>query len=396
MSGLIGLKTALGHLAQLAPSLESEYLPLADCPGRVLAGDVTARTTLPPADVSAMDGYAVRLEDTRKAGSRLELAGTSPAGRPAGYSLSKHQAMRIFTGGSLPEGADHILIQEETRREDGQVVVLVPQTQARHIRKAGLDFEEGQLLLRAGSRLGPAELALAAAANHDRLEIVRRPRVFIITSGDELRPPGSRLAPGQIIDSNSYALAALVRHWGADAVPLGIAADSTGSIRNMIDGIGEADLIVAVGGASVGDRDLMRAAFKASGARMVFEKVAIKPGKPSWCALLEGQPVIGLPGNPATAYVCAHLFLPVLLGRKAIEPVEAVLSQALPGTGDRECFLRAELKQKNGMTTVSLLAQQDTSMLSALLKADCLLHRPANDIGKAEGMLVTCLPLVRP
>ena len=398
MSGLISVEEALQLLAAHPRDDREEHAGLADALGRVLNQPLLARTTVPPADVSSMDGYAVRLEDVRTAGNTLRLVGEIPAGTIPAIAIGPGETMRIFTGATLPEGADHILIQEEAEQADGQVTVTEAQETGRHIRKAGLDFSEGDLLVPEGTLLGAPELAIAAASNHAELPVRRRLKVAIIPGGDELRPPGSTLRPGQIIESNSTALAALVRGWGGEPVTAGIAGDSIEAIRSHIEAASEADILVPVGGASVGDYDYMKAAFDEAGAEIVFSKVAVKPGKPTWFARLGRQRVLGLPGNPASAYVCAHLFLrPLLTGGSGLKRLyPAHLGVDLPANGPRETFLRATSRTTESGTTVEPLPAQDSSLLRPFLTANCLVRRLAGAPPAKAGDRIDCLPLSTP
>lgn len=394
MSALISVETALSLLAQHACPAEEETIPLSQALGRTLAQPVTSRLTLPPSDVSAMDGYAVRIADVHDAGAELKLIGETPAGDVPSRSLGPGEAMRIFTGAPLPAGADHILIQEEAERDDETVRVRIAQEKAQFVRKAGIDFNTGDELVTAGTRLGPAELAIAAAGNHADLVVGRRPKVAIIAGGNELRPPGSDLKPGQIVDSISTALGALVRCWGGEPVAIGIARDSVASIREQIDAAGDADIIVPVGGASVGDHDHTKAAFVEAGAEIVFSKIAVKPGKPTWFATRGRQRVLGLPGNPASAYVCAHLFLrPLLPSAPSPDAFAASLDTSLAANGSRETYLRGRAVAGPSGMCVEALPNQDSSLLRPFLTANCLIRRPAGAAPAAGGDVVDCLPL---
>lgn len=395
MTEPVSVREAIEHLCDARAPEAGENCALDACLGRVLHQPVHARATLPPSDVSAMDGYAVRLADTRQAGAKLTVIAEAPAGRPSHHTVSPMQAVRIFTGGALPEGADHILIQEHAERLGDQIRVVADQPRARHIRKMGLDFAAGDLLLAAGTRLGPAELAIAAAANHAGLAVRKRPKVALIASGSELHPPGSPLGSFGIANSNTIAISSLVRFWGGEPIDAGLAPDSIDAICKRVESAADCDVIVAIGGASVGDHDLMRSAFRASGAEMVFERVAVKPGKPAWHARLGKVPVLGLPGNPATAYVCAHLFLaPMLVARGDAERVvQARLSHDLPANGPRETYIRAYMTNQPDGRTVRVISQQDTALLHPFLGANCLVRRMQGDTAHARGDHADCLML---
>lgn len=396
MSDPVTVDEALQHIHRARPAPGAETLPLDACLGRILRKPVIARTTLPPSAVSAMDGYAVRFADVQETGTRLTVIGEAPAGQPFECAIGPGEAVRIFTGGALPSGADHVLIQEHAVREDKRVTVSTPQSRPRHIRRKGLDFSAGDTVLHAGVTLGPAELAMAAAANHASLEVTIRPKVAIITSGSELRAPGSPLGPGDVVNSNATAIAALVRLWGGEPIDAGLAPDRIDAIREHVErSVRSCDIIVAIGGASVGDHDLMRAAFRELGAQMVFEKVAVRPGKPTWHARLGRTPVLGLPGNPATAYVCAHLFLAPMLDAGGGMPrlVKARITHDLPANGAREAYIRARLSGSVDGRTVTALDQQDTALIHPFLEANCLIRRRPGDPACIEEDIVECLSL---
>ena len=395
MSGLISVDEALRALAPHVMDAGEKTLPVGDALGRVLAQDVTAKTTTPPADVSAMDGYAVRLSDVREAGSRLKVTGEIPAGTIPAHPIAAGEAMRIFTGAPLPEGADHILIQEEAKRSGDRIEVTEPQTEARHIRKAGRDFAAGDILVTAGTHLGPADLGLAAAGNNGTVTVLRKPRIAILPGGDELLPPGSTLEPGKIIDSNTTALAGLIRAWGGEPVMPGIAGDTIEQIRALIDAAGDVDLILPIGGASVGDYDYMKAAFQEAGAEILFSGIAVRPGKPTWFARRGAQRVLGLPGNPASAYVCANLFLKHLMTKTAgpTARFSAKLEMDMAPGGFRETYYRAVSRPGDGGRTVTPLADQDSSLLRPLQMADCLIRRMPNAPAARAGDTVECVSL---
>ena len=395
MSGLIRVDDALRALAPHALDAGEETISTGEALGRILSRDVLAGTTAPPADVSAMDGYAVRLADTTGAGSELRVTGEIPAGTLPAHAIGPGEAMRIFTGAPLPGGADHILIQEEADRSGDEIRVTVPQSAHQHIRKAGRDFSAGDSLVSAGTCLTPADLGLAAVGNNASVTVRRRPVVAILPGGDELLPPGSALSPGKIIDSNSTALAALVRSWGGEALTPGIAGDSVAAIRAMIDAVKDADLILPVGGASVGDYDYMKAAFAEAGAEILFAGIAVRPGKPTWFARLGQQRVLGLPGNPASAFVCAQLFLRALMVKTAgpATVFEAELETGMPKAGFRETYLRAVSRPQDGRMMVAPLADQDSSLLRPLQTANCLIRRMPNAPACEAGEPVECVKL---
>src|SRR5205823_426543 len=298
---------ALAAVLAGAEPLPEEMVALDAAHHRVLARDVEALRTQPPQAMSAMDGYAVRAADASRAGAQLKVTGEIAAGSPFDKAVHPGEAVRIFTGGVMPEGADAVVIQEDTISEGGVVTVTEAAIPGRHIRPAGIDFRNGDVLLAGGSRLTDRDLSLAAGMNHPELPVRRRPRVALLATGDELVMPGSILGPGQIVYANGYALRALARQEGADTIDLGIAGDTleatTAGIRRAIDS--SADILITTGGASVGDHDLVKQALDAEGVTMAFWKIAMRPGKPMMHGRLGGMRVIGLPGNAVSYYVCS-------------------------------------------------------------------------------------------
>jgi molybdopterin molybdotransferase len=375
---------ALARVLADASPLAVEAAPLGDAHGRVLSADVKALRMQPPADVSAMDGYAVRAADVVRVPARLKLIGEVAAGHPFGGKVGAGEAARIFTGGVLPAGADTIVIQENTTREGNTVVVATSSGKGRHVRVAGLDFAVGTVLLATGRRLTDRDLALAAAMNHPTVPVHRRPKIAVLATGDELVMPGANPGPGEIVYSNGYATMALARHEGADVVDLGIVPDrldeTAAAIRRAR--ASGADILVTSGGASVGDHDLVQNALASEGLALSFWKVAMRPGRPMLHGRLRHMHVLGLPGNPVSAYVCAVLFLVPLIrrlaGRSDCEPEieSAVLGCDLPENDERADYLRAALTSgSDGPPVATPFPVQDSSMLTPLAKADCLLIR---------------------
>ncbi len=398
MSKLISVDEALSVIVRSASTPGAERVDLSAALGRRLAQDVLADVSAPPANVSAMDGYAVRFDDVASGSLLLRVTGEIPAGQLPPRPIGPGEAMRIFTGAPVPDGADHILIQEEAVREGDTVHATAAQSVPSHVRIAGRDFASGEVLIRSGTRMGPSEIALAAAGNHAALWVDRRTRVAIITSGDELRPSGTSLSPGQIIDSVSPAIGALVQAWGGQAIFAPIARDSIEAIGDAVRAVSDAEIIVAVGGASVGDYDLMKAAFLEAAADIQFAGVAVRPGKPTWFARLGAQRVLGLPGNPASAYVCAHLFLkPLLEGERGkSESFAAKLAGLLEAEGNRETYLRAICAAGLDGLSVRTLPDQDSSLLRPLNAANCLVRRRPGSPAAQSGEIVSCLPLTGP
>ena len=368
--------------------------PLQEATGLTLSKPVVAALNQPPHAVSAMDGYAVHLEDVRKAGAELKVIGEAPAGHPFGGSVGTGEAVRIFTGAHVPAGADHIMIQEDTAREDAKVICKIAQTTARFIRPKGLDFAEGDVLLAAGTRLTPQRTALAAAGNVAIVSVVQRPRIGVMANGDELKPAGTALNEGEIVNSVSPALCGLITGWGGDAVDLGIVPDSPEQLSDHIREAADLDLIVTIGGASVGDHDHMKSAFLSSGFETVFSKIAVRPGKPTWFAKASTQFVLGLPGNPASALVCANLFLKPLVTREPVGCITARVSTSLPQNGDREHFMRASIKPNTDGSIIAFAHDnQDSSLLSPFRNANALIRRAPNAPALPAGDVAECILL---
>jgi molybdopterin molybdotransferase len=380
---LMPVRDALEKVLAGGEPLPLEAASLGEAHGRVLAADLEARRSQPPADVSAMDGYAVRGEDVAAVPARLHVIGEVAAGRPFGGAVGSGEAARIFTGGVLPPGADTVVIQEVTERERDVVVVNSATSRGRNVRPEGLDFKAGDVLLARGHRLTSRSLALAAAMNHPTVPVHRRPKVALLATGDELVAPGSALGPGQIIYSNGFALGALIAGEGAELLDLGIVGDH---LDPTVAAIGRArhrgaDVLVTTGGASVGDYDLVQQALTSLGLDLSFWKVALRPGKPLMHGRLADMRVLGLPGNPVSAFVCALLFVVPLIRRLsgrtdlALETEHALLAAALRENDERMDFIRATLETRDDRTFALPFAVQDSSMLVPLAKADCLLVR---------------------
>jgi len=384
---LLPVADALAQVLQNADPLSAEDAPLAEALGRVLAADVAARITQPPADVSAMDGYAVRAADVARAPVTLKIAGEVAAGHPFGAPIKTGEAARIFTGGVLPPGTDTVVIQENTTRQADAVVINTGASRGKNVRVRGLDFKEGDVLLPKGRRLTARDVMLAAAMNHPALPLHRKPKVAVLGTGDELQPAGSALQAGQVVYSNGFALGALARQEGAEVIDLGIAPDRVDAIAAAVRRAQQlgVDILVTAGGASVGDHDLVQTSLAAEGFALSFWKVALRPGRPVMHGQIGGMHVLGVPGNPVSSYVCALLFLVPLIrrmaGRADLSPAaeSAVLGSDLPANDERMDFLRAALSLRpDGANVATPLPVQDSSMLAALAKADCLLIREAN------------------
>lgn len=383
---LLPVAQALARLLARAEALpkQAETVPIIRAAGRVLAADLVATRTQPPFAMSAMDGYALRAEDCRP-GKPLCLLGESAAGHPFEGRLEPGAAIRIFTGAKLPDGADSVLIQEDARAEGGFVTPESPARPGGFIRRAGRDFTAGETGLSAGTRLSPAHIALAAAMNHACVPVYRQPRIALLATGDELALPGPDVPLAATIASNLIGLSALVEARGGVVLDLGIARDTPESLNTAMDrAMAEgADLLVTIGGASVGDRDLVRPVLTARGAVLDFYRIAMRPGKPLNFGSLGAMLYLGLPGNPVSALVCGTLFLaPLVLAMQADAQAgadrtrTALLGRDLPENDRREDYLRASLSiDAAGMPVATPFADQDSSLLSVLARAGALVIR---------------------
>jgi molybdopterin molybdotransferase len=381
---LMPVSDALAAVLAGVEPVPEEMVALEAAFHRVLARDVAARRTQPPQAMSAMDGYAVRASDAAEVDAQLTVIGEVAAGRPFAGTVGAGEAVRIFTGGVVPDGADAVVIQEDTVAEGKRITVKEAATVGRHIRPAGVDFREGDVLLRSGTRLTERDLALAAGLNHPRLPVRRRPKIAILATGDELVMPGATPGAGQIVYSNGYALHALARSEGAETTDLGIAADTVAATTAGIRRAREsgADILITTGGASVGDHDLVKPALEAEGIAMAFWKIAMRPGKPMMHGHLGAMRVIGLPGNPVSSYVCGFLFMVPLIralaGRSIVHHrrERAVLGRDVGPNDMREDYLRARLEEREDGTLMAVpVNHQDSSLLANLAAAQAFLVR---------------------
>ncbi|MCR0980510.1 molybdopterin molybdotransferase MoeA [Roseomonas populi] len=396
---MIPVAEALERILSALSPTPAETVSLPEGWGRVLARPVLARVTQPPADVSAMDGYALRAADGA-VGGRLRVIGSAPAGHPFGGTVGPGEAVRIFTGGAVPPGADSILLQEDATAGDGFVTPTEAVREGRHIRRAGLDFAAGGTVLEAGRRLTARDIGLAAAANHPWLHVHRRPRIGILATGDEIALPGEPIPPGGIVSSNAHALAALVRASGGEPVVLPIAADDRDAIAEAAAAAARCDLLLTTGGASVGEHDLVQSALGPQGFSLDFWKIAMRPGKPLIWGDLRGTPMLGLPGNPVSALVCAVIFLIPALRRLSglpagpVETRTALLGREMGANDRRQDYVRAEITRgPDGALTVSPLPLQDSSMLAALARAGALVIRPPHAPAAPAGTAVEIVEL---
>ena len=399
---LLSVERALDLVLDGTGVTAAQTVPLDQAAGRILASPLEAKLTQPPFAASAMDGYALRVADlTDPAPVRLKLIGAAAAGHPFDGEVSPGEAIRIFTGAPLAKGTDTVIMQENTSTDDTSPdVVNIDNTKISpgFVRPKGMDFTAGDKLLPTGTKLGPRELSLAAAMGHNEVRVHRKPVVAILSTGDELVPPGTLPGPGQIISSNQLGIAALVDAAGGRATYLGIAADTTASLNEHIDRAASADILVTIGGASVGDHDLVGPVLKDRGMDLSFWKIAMRPGKPMMFGTLKSQRILGLPGNPISSLISSRIFLVplirTLLGLPPQDqhPRQAFLAAPLPANGPRQHYMRAiQTTEADGTTCVTPDRSQDSSLLSAFTSADCLIvhppHTPAMQAGERVDIL---------
>ncbi len=392
---LLSVRDAHGRIIAAFEPLPAETVSVADAAGRVLASPPKARLTQPPADLSAMDGYAVRAEDVPAAPTTLTLVGQAPAGGSYDHALKPGETVRIFTGGPLPMGADTIVIQEDTKVDGDKITILEAPRLGRHVRKAGLDFSAGDTPFKPGRLLSTRDIALAAAMNVPWLSVHRKPRVAILSTGNELVMPGEPVGRNQIVSSSGIAVAALMRAWGAEPTLFDIARDEAKLIGQHIAAGAQHYLLITLGGASVGDHDLVQDALKAQGFSMDFWRIAMRPGKPLMFAARDRARVLGLPGNPVSTMVCSLMFVKPALDRMLGQSGDLVATKSarlaidVSENDTREDYVRARLTRgPNGSLAVEPHKIQDSSMLSVLAWSNALLVRPAYDPARKAGEVV--------
>jgi len=397
---MLSVREAHARIVAAFSPLPAETVSVDAAAGRVIAVEPKARLTQPPADLSAMDGYAVRTEDIQAAPTTLKLVGRAPAGGSYDHALQAGETVRIFTGGPLPMGADSIVIQEDTKAEGDRITILEAPRIGRHVRKAGLDFNAGDSPFRAGRLLTTRDVALAAAMNLPWLSVHRKPRVAILSTGDELVMPGEPIGRNQIVSSSGIAVAALMRAWGAEPTLFDITRDDASLIQDRIVAGAQHDLLITLGGASVGDHDLVQDALKAQGFTMDFWKIAMRPGKPLMFAAKDRARVLGLPGNPVSTMVCALIFVKPaidrMLGQRGDLPATkpARLAVDMSKNDQREDYVRSLVTSgADGGLTVEPHKIQDSSMLSVMAWANALMIRPPHDPARKAGETVQVIDL---
>ncbi len=390
---MISVEEATQRISSAFFPIDSEIADIAHLAGRVLSENILAQSNQPPFSVSAMDGYAVRLAD---GGAKRRLIGSAPAGHPFAGTLGANEAVRIFTGGVVPDGADAVVIQEDATLDGATVSFAADAATPQHIRVAGLDFKTGEVLAAKGKRLTARDCALLAAGDIAQAKVRRRPRVAIVSIGDELSRPGEAHKPGGITASSGYGLSAMIQAWGGAPCDFGILPDTEEEIVTVADV--DADLIITLGGVSVGDHDLVQKALGTDDFKIDFWKVAMRPGKPLIFGRLGKTPLLGMPGNPVSTLVCAILFVKpavaAMLGTdcgSATRP--ARLATALPANGARQDYMRAKRMLRDGEYWVEAFALQDSSMLKVMAEAGALIVRAPNAPAAQEGERVDFIPL---
>lgn len=397
---LLSVTQARDAILAHAAASAVEHVALWNADRRVLASPLAATRTQPPFDVSAMDGFAVRQNDIGTLPSTLKLIGEAAAGHGFDRPVNAGEAVRIFTGAPVPKNTDAIVIQENTSFNDTSVTIVDGVPEPGHIRPRGFDFTEGQELITTPRRLNARDITLAAAMGHAELPVRVRPRVALLATGDELVLPGEKTGPDQIVCSNPFGIASIVRQAGGEPVFVGIAKDDRANLKSKLSQTADCDVTVAIGGASVGDHDLVGPVLQELGMRLDFWRIAMRPGKPLMYGRLDARHVLGLPGNPVSSMICARIFLVplihALLGLPAMSDVtqSGIAGSAMTANGPREHYMRATLgKADAGELIATPVRSQDSSLLSPLAEADALIVRPPNDPAKEAGDRIQVLPM---
>jgi len=391
---VISVDEALERILGNAGPLGTESVSVRRCTGRIPSGDLRAKRTQPPHDVSAMDGYAVKGDEALMY-NELAVIGEAPAGRPFPGRVGTGQCVRIFTGGILPDGTDHVIIQEDTERHENRLTITARQSPPEHIRKTGIDFRTGDILVGADTQLTAVQAGLLAAAGLSEIQVICRPKVAVFANGDELSEVENPSATGTI-SSTPVTLCQWVQDWGGEPDYMGISRDNLQSLADVIEQAGKADIIVPLGGASVGDHDCVKTAFEQAGYGNVFSKIAIKPGKPAWFGYLNGTPILGLPGNPASGLVCAQVFLKPLIKKLGGQQADPLPFDHIPAArdidpnGSRAVFHRGFTNEAGQAV---LHPEQDSSLLGTFAKSDILVFQPGEHSGYAARDLVPVLRL---
>ncbi|MEM9625084.1 MAG: gephyrin-like molybdotransferase Glp [Pseudomonadota bacterium] len=399
---MIPVEEALNRITKAFTPLASEWVALANGRGRVLSQDLVAPRDQPHQDISAMDGYAVRAEDLESGEAVLNLIGEAPAGGRFEGTVGPGQTVRIFTGGPVPDGADAIALQENASTDGKQITLQGSVAKGRFIRPAGLDVKKGTVVLKAGTTLGARDLGLAAGLNRVWLPVVRRPRIALLATGDELVRPGEPLGPDRIVTTNSITLGAMVEDWGGLPIDLGVIEDRADAFASIMPELNSVDLIVTLGGASVGERDLVRQVLGEKGLTLDFWKIAMRPGKPLMFGNVSGTPLLGLPGNPVSSAVCAVLFVRAVIRQlQGLDPRpeegSAILTSNLKENDERQDYLRAKAAWRDdGRLDVTPANRQDSAMFATFAGANCLIKRPPFAEEAVAGDVVAIVPLSLP
>lgn len=397
---LLPVADALSAILKNLPPLDTERVALDDASGRILAEDLTAKLANPPFSASAMDGYAVRATDIQKAGTKLKVIGEAAAGHEFTDTASAGDAVRIFTGAPLPTGTDTIVIQENTERDEELVTISETAPRGNFVREKGSDFAEGETLLFKGEILHPRLLNLAAAMNHGILPVIRKPKVAIIATGDELILPGNKPTQDQVICSTPFGLEAMIKNAGATPIKMGIAGDSLEALNESLRRSADADIVVTIGGASAGDHDLVQQALKNIGVEMNFWKINMRPGKPLMFGKRDQQRYLGVPGNPVSAMVCAAIFLrPLIKSMLGQNPAQdnqltGTLAAPLEANGGRQHYMRAQMASSSeGKLTITPAQTQDSAMQRTLARSNCLIVRKPKAPEANPGDEVNIIPI---